>query len=51
MPNNNPKKPLARAKKPLMSELLKDTRKYLEQAQQTPLSIQENLNKGNQYHL
>jgi hypothetical protein len=35
MPNNNPKKPLARAKKPLMSELLKDTRKYLEQAQQT----------------
>ena len=36
MPNNNtPKKPLARGKKPLMSELLKDTRKYLEQAQQT----------------
>ena len=35
MPNNNtPKKPLARGKKPLMSELLKDTRKYLEQAQQ-----------------
>ena len=33
--NNNPKKPLARGKKPLMSELLKDTRKYLEQAQQT----------------
>ena len=32
---NNPKKPLARGKKPLMSELLKDTRKYLEQAQQT----------------
>ena len=32
--NNTPKKPLARAKKPLMSELLKDTRKYLEQAQQ-----------------
>ena len=35
MPNNNtPKKPLARGKKPLMSELLKDTRQYLEQAQQ-----------------
>ena len=32
---NNPKKPLARGKKPLMSELLKDTRKYLELAQQT----------------
>ena len=33
--NENPKKPQARGKKPLMSELLKDTRKYLEQAQQT----------------
>ena len=32
--NENPKKPQARGKKPLMSELLKDTRKYLEQAQQ-----------------
>ena len=40
MPNNNtPKKPLARGKKPLMSELLKDTRKYLEQAQQTDVAF------------
>ena len=33
--NRNPLKLKAHGKKPLMSELLKDTRKYLEQAQQT----------------
>ena len=33
--NEKPEKPQARDKKPLMSELLTDTRKYLEQAQQT----------------
>ena len=33
--NRKPLKFKTRGKKPLMSELLKDTRKYLEQAQQT----------------
>ena len=32
---NHQMKPKARGGKPLMSELLKDTRKYLEQAEQT----------------
>ena len=37
--NRKPLKLKTRGKKPLMSELLKDTRKYLEQAQQTDAPV------------